>query len=89
MKPENHAWVSLHDHAAAMLRPGFADRTLRAARVVAPTFASQILLSVATATICLAVVVFVNGELSQSETAQNLAGWKQIADDTQALSLAP
>ena len=31
MKPEEHAWRALHDHAAAQLRNGFADRVLRAA----------------------------------------------------------
>ena len=32
MKTEDHAWHSLQSHAAAQLRPGFADRALRAAR---------------------------------------------------------
>jgi hypothetical protein len=32
MKPEDHAWHALREHAAAHLRPGFADRVLRAAR---------------------------------------------------------
>lgn len=32
MKPEEHAWRSLHNHAAAQLRNGFADRVLRAAQ---------------------------------------------------------
>jgi len=31
MKPEDHAWQSLRDHAAAQLRGGFADRVIRAA----------------------------------------------------------
>lgn len=31
MKPEEHAWRALTDHAAAQLRGGFADRVLRAA----------------------------------------------------------
>lgn len=31
MKPEEHAWRDLQDHAAAQLRGGFADRVLRAA----------------------------------------------------------
>lgn len=31
MKPEEHAWRSLHNHAAAQLRSGFADRVLRTA----------------------------------------------------------
>ena len=32
MKPEEHAWRALQDHASAQLRGGFADRVLRAAR---------------------------------------------------------
>ena len=31
MKTEDHAWRSLQSHAAAQLRPGFAERVLRAA----------------------------------------------------------
>jgi hypothetical protein len=31
MKTEEHAWRDLHDHAAAQLHTGFADRVLRAA----------------------------------------------------------
>jgi hypothetical protein len=31
MKPEEHAWRALNDHAAAQLRSGFAQRVLRAA----------------------------------------------------------
>ena len=32
MKPEDHAWRALQDHAAAQLHGGFADRVLRAAQ---------------------------------------------------------
>ena len=31
MKPEEHAWRALNEHASAQLRSGFADRVLRAA----------------------------------------------------------
>lgn len=31
MKPEEHAWRALNDHAASQLRGGFADRVLRVA----------------------------------------------------------
>ena len=31
MKPEQHAWRALQQHASAQLRGGFADRVLRAA----------------------------------------------------------
>ena len=32
MKPEEHAWRSLQQHASAQLHTGFADRVLRAAQ---------------------------------------------------------
>jgi hypothetical protein len=32
MKPEEHAWRSLQQHASAQLRTGFADRVLRSAQ---------------------------------------------------------
>src|SRR5688572_13139622 len=32
MKPEEHAWRALNEHAAAQLHGGFADRVLRAAQ---------------------------------------------------------
>lgn len=87
MKPETDAWFALHEHAASLLRPGFAERTLRAARAVAPTFASQCLLSAATATVCLTLIFFVHARVTASETARNLAGWEQIAIETEQLSL--
>lgn len=31
MKPEEHAWRALNDHAASQLRGGFADRVIRVA----------------------------------------------------------
>jgi hypothetical protein len=31
MKPEEHAWRALNDHAASQLRGGFADRVIRSA----------------------------------------------------------
>jgi hypothetical protein len=31
MKPEDHAWRALNDHAASQLRGGFADRVVRVA----------------------------------------------------------
>ncbi|ACB75384.1 hypothetical protein [Opitutus terrae] len=87
MKPETDAWFALNEHAARLLRPGFAERTLRAARAVAPTFASQCLLSAATATVCLVVIFFVHARVTADETARNLAGWEQIAAETEQLSL--
>lgn len=36
MKPEDHAWKALNEHASAQLRGGFADRVLRRAHGPAP-----------------------------------------------------
>lgn len=59
MKPEDHAWRALNEHAAAQLHRGFADRVLRtahgprpeawaqlrahAAAQIRPTFAERVL----------------------------------------------
>ncbi|MEO6005929.1 MAG: hypothetical protein ABIZ04_12445 [Opitutus sp.] len=85
MKPESYAWKAHDDHAASLLRPGFAERTLRAARAVAPTFFSQCILSAATASLCFVVVTFVHTRVTENETARNLAGWEQLANETETL----
>lgn len=85
MKPESYAWLALNEHAAALLRPGFAERTLRAAREIAPTFYSQCMLSAATAAVCLAALVFVHSRQAANETARNLAGWEAIAAEMERL----
>ncbi len=85
MKPESHAWTELNERAASLLRPGFAERTVRAARQVAPTLASQIFLSLATASVCLAAVFAVHTHQTAKETARNLAGWQQIAAEAEML----
>jgi hypothetical protein len=89
MKPEHHAWNALNDRAASLLRPGFAERTLRAARAVAPTFFSQCILSVATAAACLAIVAFVEARVAANETARNLAGWEQVALEAEQIGQIP
>ena len=87
MKPESDAWFALDARATSLLRPGFAERTLRAARAVAPTFYSQCVLSAATATVCLLLIFFVHARITASETARNLAGWQEIIVETEQLSL--
>lgn len=89
MKPENDAWLALNDHAASLLRPGFAERTLRAARTVAPTFMSQCILSAVTASVCLGVVFAVHTRVTALETARNIAGWEQLAAETETLGQIP
>ena len=85
MKPESYAWVALNERAASLIRPGFAERTVRAAQEVAPTLASQILLSIATATVCLTAMFAVQSHLTARETARNLAGWQQLAAESEML----
>lgn len=86
MKPETVAWLALDAHAARLLPPGFAERTLRAARAVAPTFVSQCLLSAATAAFCLVLIMFVHSHVTAQETARNLAGWQELAREADQLA---
>lgn len=89
MKAESHAWFVLQQHAASLLRPGFAERTLRAAREVAPTLFSQLALSAATAAVCMAAVVFVNDRMTARETARNLAQWQAVAAEAEQFGQMP
>ncbi len=86
MKPETDAWLALNARAASLLRPGFVERTLRAARAVAPTFLSHCLLSAATATVCLALTMFVRARATADETARNLAGWEEVVHEANQLA---
>jgi hypothetical protein len=79
MKPESYAWLALQTHAASLLRPGLAERVVRAARAAGPTFVSQCLLSAATAAVCLVLIFFVHTRMTANETARNIAGWQAIA----------
>lgn len=85
MKPEYYAWMALNDQANALLRPGFPDRVLRAAREAAPTLASQCLLCAATAAVCLSLIFFVHQHNTANETARNLAGWEAIAAEVETI----
>jgi hypothetical protein len=89
MKPESQAWSALDDHAASLLRPGFAERTLRAARQVVPTFFSQCMLSAATASVCLLIVFLVHSRVTANEMERNLAGWEQLALEAEHLGQIP
>ena len=82
MNPEPHVWLRMQDHAARQLRPGFADRVLRAARArveAAPSLVSQLLLSAATAAFCFACITLYQTHNSARDTARNLADWQDIA----------
>jgi hypothetical protein len=80
MNTEDKAWKSLRDAAASQISPGFADRVLRAARAeAAPLFVSHFLMCAATAALCLAAVAVYQSNASGDEDASNLAGWSEIA----------
>jgi hypothetical protein len=80
MKTEELAWKRLHEHAAAQLSPGFADRVLRKAREASsPLLVSHFAMCAATAALCLVAVALYNAGSSSDEAAQSLAGWSEIA----------
>lgn len=86
MKTEPRAWAQLQRHASAQLRPGFADRVVRAARAgaeAAPTLLSIFTLSAVTAALCLAAVTLSNKQAQDpAEREINIAGWQRIAADS-------
>jgi hypothetical protein len=85
MNPEPHVWQQLQSHAAQRLRPGFADRVLRAARAgieAAPSLLSQFLLCAATAAACFVGVALYQAHNSNSDNARNLADWQDFASAT-------
>jgi hypothetical protein len=80
MNTEDKAWMQLREHAASLIKPGFADRVLRAARArPAPLFVAQFAMCAATAAICVAAVAIYGSRLSTDQDAQNLAGWNEIS----------
>jgi hypothetical protein len=91
MKTETRAWAQLQCHASAQLRPGFADRVVRAARAGAeavPSLFSIFALSAATAALCLlAVTLFNTSSRDKAESDFNLAGWQQIAADSEEFAV--
>ena len=86
MKTEPRAWAQLQRHASAQLRPGFADRVVRAARAgaeAAPSLLSIFTLSAITAALCLAAVTLSNKQVQDTaERDINIAGWQRIAADS-------
>jgi hypothetical protein len=81
MKPEHQAWTSLREHAASQIKPGFPDRVLRAAcaPVPAPLFVAHFAMCAATAAACLAAVALYQSRVSGDDDAINIAGWNEIA----------
>jgi hypothetical protein len=91
MKTETRAWQQLQRHASAQLRPGFADRVVRAARAGAeavPSLLSIFAVSAATAALCLlAVTLFNTTSRDTDESDFKLAGWQQIAADSEEFAV--
>lgn len=87
MKTETQAWADLRRHASTKLRPGFADRVVRAARAGAeavPSLLSIFTLSAVTAALCLAAVTLSNQQAQNAaERDVNIAGWQRIAADSE------
>jgi hypothetical protein len=87
--PESHAWELLRDRAAAQIRPGFADRVLRAARESVEPFSSlfaQLLVGAAAAAACALVVIVVHRQTTAAEDGRNIAAWQQIATSADDLA---
>jgi hypothetical protein len=86
MNPESQAWHELRAAGAGCLRPGFADRVLRAAQVVTgPSLLSQFAFSAATAALCLWAIIFFQGRRSQSDFNRSLADWQEVAVASDAI----
>ena len=88
--PDAEAWKQLQGRAAAQIRPGFAARVLRAARALpsnVPSLFDQFAFGAVTAAICLIAVIVVHARSTRLENERNLAGWQQLADETQDLDV--
>ncbi len=79
---EVRSWSRLRARAASQIRPGFADRVVRAARSAAeraPSLLGQLMLSAATATLCFLAVAVVHTAKIRQQSHRNLAVWQDIA----------
>ncbi len=86
MNTEDTAWNKLGAHAASRLSPGFADRVLLEARAPAsPLLVAHFAMCAATAGLCLAAVALYRSGTSAADEARNLAGWSEIAAQSQEL----
>jgi hypothetical protein len=86
MNPEDRAWSRLHDHAAAQLSPGFAQRVLVVARAgvkAAPSFLGQFTLGAVTAALCFFAVTLFQAQRNDGEESHNLADWHKITSAAQ------
>lgn len=88
MKPESYAWSLLHEHAVGCLRPGLANRVLRAAREgidAMPSLFSQFAVGAVTAALCFgAVVLMTQDQTASAATPAVQPAWQEIASATSA-----
>ncbi|HEY1793093.1 MAG TPA: hypothetical protein VGG34_09260 [Opitutaceae bacterium] len=86
MNTEKDAWDALVGLGASMIKPGFADRVLRAARArQSPLIVAHFALCAATAALCLGLVVALQYGHSGDDNAANVAGWNEIAQQASEL----
>jgi hypothetical protein len=93
MPSESFAWRQLQECAASQLSPQFADNVLRAARQSsaepAAWFSRAWFVSAATATVCLAGLMFFHAQHIESASASHLAAWQEISAQTASLEPTP
>ena len=79
--PSSETWRRFSAHGAAQLRPGFADRVLRAVRNLpgVPSLLDQFAFSLGTAAVCAVTALYVHSQQVERENQRNLASWQQIA----------
>ena len=89
MPSESSAWRQLQECAASQLSPQFANNVLRAARELAAEsnawFSRAWFVSAATATVCLAGLMFFHAQHTESTSATHLAAWQDISAQTASL----
>jgi putative intracellular protease/amidase len=87
MNPESHSWSLLNQQAASRLRPGLADRVLRAARERAesiPSLFSQFAVGAVTAALCFGALAVLAMHQTASAAVTNQPGWQEIASASNA-----
>ncbi len=88
-------WRQLETIGAASLRPGFADRVLRASRLADSSreephwLSSRLMLSAATAAVCFGLALFVRAQEVRTSHALYSADWQEISAQTANLDPSP
>jgi hypothetical protein len=91
----SEAWRQLQNRAAHQLSPQFADNVLREARLDAGAtektgwLSSPLVVSAATATVCLLTLVLFHVQRIEATSARHLADWQEISAQTASLDPSP